>query len=420
VGEVLARLAADAAAVAAAPVYPLTDVELLALVAGLEAAERMLVAAKLAAVREVDGRGLAVARGASCTAVWLREALGVSIPAARRLQGLAADLDGLAVVREALAGGAISVEQARAVADSVHELPGQVGPDLVGKAAVALVDAAAEFDPVQLRRLGARILAHVAPQIADEVDRRRLERDERAAVAGRGFTLACDGHGGLRLSGRLDAEAAAVVTAALDPLCPPGGLAPAGIPDPRSPAQRRADALVEVCRLALTSGELPVNGGDRPQLVLTVAYDVLAGQLSAGTLDTGARLSAAAVRRLACDARLLPAILDGAGVPLDVGRDRRLIGGPLRRALTLRDGGCAFPGCDRPPRWCDGHHITHWADGGTTALTNAVLLCAHHHRLIHAGHWQLHIAADGLPTFTPPAWIDPHQRPRRNQYHRRN
>jgi hypothetical protein len=418
--EVLARLSADAAAVAAAPVYQLTDVELLALVAGLEAAERMLVAAKLAAVREVDGRGLAVTRGASCTAVWLREALGVSIPAARRLQTLAGDLDRLPVLRDALAGGAVSVEQARAIADSVHDLPRQVGPDLVDKAAVALVDAAAEFDPAQLRRLGARILAHVAPQIADEVDRRRLERDELEAFRGRGFTLAADGHGGMRLWGRLDAEAAAVVTAALDPLCPPGALVPAGTPDERTAQQRRADALVEICRLALNTAALPVNGGDRPQLVVTVPYDVLARQLSAGTLDTGARLTAEAVRRLACDAHLLPAVLDGAGVPLDLGRDRRLISGGLRRALVLRDGGCAFPGCDRPPRWCDGHHLKHWVDGGATALVNAVLLCGHHHRLIHAGHWQVHIAADGLPEFTPPAWIDPDRRPRRNQYHRRN
>lgn len=186
------------------------------------------------------------------------------------------------------------------------------------------------------------------------------------------------------------------------------------------PSQRRADALVEICRLALTAGELPVNGGDRPQLVITVPFDVVAGRLQAGSLDTGARLTPAAVRRLACDAKILPAVLDGAGQPLDLGRDRRLITGPLRRALVLRDRGCAFPGCDRPPRWCDGHHITHWVEGGTTSLTNAVLLCGYHHRLVHAGDWRVQLAADGHPEFTPPAWVDPHRRPRRNQYHRRN
>ncbi|MFF5171282.1 HNH endonuclease signature motif containing protein [Micromonospora sp. NPDC000089] len=85
----------------------------------------------------------------------------------------------------------------------------------------------------------------------------------------------------------------------------------------------------------------------------------------------------------------------------------------------LRDAGCAFPGCDRPPRWCDGHHVRHWADGGETALNNAVLLCGHHHRLIHQGDWTVRIGTDRRPEFLPPAWLDPHQHPRRNHLHRK-
>ena len=135
--------------------------------------------------------------------------------------------------------------------------------------------------------------------------------------------------------------------------------------------------------MVLAGGRLPDNGGDRPQVVVTVPFDPLRRAFGAGVIDTGDRLSADAARRLACDARILPAVLDGAGQPLDLGRERRLFTGPLRRALVLRDGGCAFPGCDRPPRWCDGHHVIHWADGGATSLANAVLLCGHHHRLIH-------------------------------------
>jgi hypothetical protein len=179
--------------------------------------------------------------------------------------------------------------------------------------------------------------------------------------------------------------------------------------------------LVEVCRLVLAGGELPDNGGDRPQVVVTVPFDPLRHAFGAGVVDTGDRLSADTARRLACDARILPAVLDGAGHPLDLGRERRLFTGPLRRALVLRDGGCAFPGCDRPPRWCDGHHVIHWADGGATSLANAVLLCGHHHRLIHdprAG-WAVHLAADARPTFVPPAWLDPRRLPRRNAFHLR-
>jgi Domain of unknown function (DUF222)/HNH endonuclease len=137
-------------------------------------------------------------------------------------------------------------------------------------------------------------------------------------------------------------------------------------------------------------------------------------------LDDASALTAAAVRRLACDAAILPAVLGGQGQVLDVGRQRRTFTGPLRRALVLRDGGCAFPGCDRPARWADGHHIKHWADGGTTCLNNAVLLCGHHHRVIHQDRWQVRInPGDGLPEFVPPADLDPTQQPRRNVYHRR-
>ena len=187
----------------------------------------------------------------------------------------------------------------------------------------------------------------------------------------------------------------------------------------RLAAERRADALVEICRLALGTGDLSEHGGDRPQLVLTIDYHTLAGQLGAGSLDNGATLSPQVVRRLACDARLLPIVLGGTGQPLAVGRERRLITGPLRRALVARDRGCSFPSCDRPPRWTQAHHIQHWTDGGATSLTNSVLVCRFHHGQIHHGGWAVHIAADGHPEFTPPAWIDPHQRPHRNQYHRR-
>jgi hypothetical protein len=122
---------------------------------------------------------------------------------------------------------------------------------------------------------------------------------------------------------------------------------------------------------------------------------------------------------MACDAQILPAVLGADGQVLDLGRARRLITGPLRRALILRDGGCSFPGCDRPARWCDGHHIKAWADGGTTDLTNACLVCAYHHRLLHHSDWQVRLAPDGRPEFIPPSTVDPQRRPRRNLYHRR-
>jgi hypothetical protein len=181
-----------------------------------------------------------------------------------------------------------------------------------------------------------------------------------------------------------------------------------------APAQQRADALVDVCQLALRGGELPAHGGDRPQVQITIPYDVLAGRLDAATLDTGEQLTPATARRLACDANIIPAVLGAAGQVLDVGRTQRLVGGPLRRALSLRDGGCAFPGCDRRPRWTEGHHITHWAAGGPTSLDNTVLLCGYHHRLIHHSDWTVRLDTYGLPEFLPPRWMGRQQAPRRN------
>ena len=189
--------------------------------------------------------------------------------------------------------------------------------------------------------------------------------------------------------------------------------------DDRTAGQRRADALVEVCRLALNAGTLPANGGDRPQLSVTIDFEQLRRQLGGATLDTGERLTSAQARRLACDAQLLPALLGGQGQVLDVGRSRRLINGALRRALVLRDGGCAFPGCDRPPRWTEGHHIQAWFDGGPTSIDNSVLLCGHHHRVIHHTDWTVRLSAAGRPEFIPPAFVDPEQRPRRNVCHHR-
>ncbi|MGC4866182.1 DUF222 domain-containing protein [Micromonospora sp. DT53] len=388
------------------------------LVAALDAAHRLeqrLAAVKLALVRELDGRGTPRAQGASCTTVWLRERLRLTVPAARRLVDLATALDtGNPGIRQALADGAISLDQARVIADTVNTVNTSTDAETADKAVGVLVDWAAQFDPTHLRKLGTRILDHVAPDIADAAAQATLDADARRAARDRHLTLSEQADGRLRLSGILDAETAGLLRATIDPLT-----APSGPDDTRSSGQRRHDALAEVCRLALRTGELPDSGGDSAQIVVTTSYDGLTRRLATGALDIGLELTPDTVRRLACDAAILPAVLGGTGQVLDVGRQRRLITGPLRRALVLRDRGCAFPGCDRPPRWCDAHHIHHWADGGSTNLANAVLLCGHHHRHLHQADWVVRLGDDGHPEFVPPAWLDPEQLPRRNHYHRR-
>ncbi|MGW3855372.1 DUF222 domain-containing protein [Micromonospora arida] len=413
--EELALVDDAVAACVDAPAWPLPEHDL---IAALDAAHRLqhrLAAVTLALIREVDGRGTARTQGASSTAVWLRERLRLTVPAARHLVDLATALDnGNPGIRQALADGAISPDQARVIADTVDTVNTSADAETADKAVGVLVGWASQFDPTQLRKLGTRILDHVAPDIADAAAQAALDADARRATRDRHLTLSEQTDGRLRLTGTLDTETAGLLRAAIDPLS-----APCGPDDQRSAGQRRHDALAEVCRLTLRTGDLPDSGGDSAQIVITTSYDGLTRQLSSGTLDTGLSLTPEAVRRLACDATILPAVLGGAGQALDVGRQRRLISGPLRRALVLRDRGCAFPGCDRPPRWCHAHHIHHWADGGPTSLANAVLLCGHHHRHLHHSDWTVRVGSDGHPEFVPPAWLDPEQLPRRNHYHRR-
>ena len=390
--------------------WALSDAELIARIDECHARELRAFAEKAAAVAEFEGRGLARQQGASSTTSWLRGRFRLSSTTCHRLVELAKALVRVAPqTREALGEGRVNAEQAQVIASAVAALPAEAGPEAAVQAEALLVDFADKLDPKGLRIAGAHILGYIAPDLAEQHERRQLENAEKRAYQQRHVTMSPDGTGGVRLRGLLDQQAAAVVSAALDPLS-----RRAGSLDDRTPGQRRADALVDVCQLALDTETLPAHGGDRPGMVVTLNYDILQRAVQAGTLDTGERLSPETVRRIACDAKVIPAVLGGQGQVLDVGRERRLFTGPLRRALVIRDGGCAFPGCDRPPKYCHAHHPKSWLDGGTTCLANGVLLCHFHHIVIHSGEWIVSIATDGIPEFTPPPWIDQHQRPRRN------
>ena len=158
-----------------------------------------------------------------------------------------------------------------------------------------------------------------------------------------------------------------------------------------------------------------MQGGERPHVTITMNWDAITGMISNASFDSGAMISPAQARKFLCDAQIIPMILGSKSEVLDVGRASRTFPAHLRRALVARDRGCAWPGCDRPPDWCDGHHINFWErDFGRTCLDNGCLLCRHHHTEIHKEEWVIRMAADGLPEFIPPRWIDPQQKPRRN------
>jgi hypothetical protein len=111
--------------------------------------------------------------------------------------------------------------------------------------------------------------------------------------------------------------------------------------------------------------------------------------------------------------------MNGASQVLDLGRAQRTWTGPARRAVVLRDRGCVFPDCDKPPAWCDIHHIKFFSHGGTTDLGNAAMLCGFHHYLIHHSDWTIGLDQYGLPVVIPPVWVDQSRMPRRNAYWQR-
>ena len=159
-------------------------------------------------------------------------------------------------------------------------------------------------------------------------------------------------------------------------------------------------------------------------MVVTLDYDTLLRDAAgAGLIGDGEPLSAGDLRRLCCEADLLPAVLGGPSAILDVGRDCRLVTPDIRAALVLRDGGCVFPGCNARPTECEAHHLIPWWKGGPTALWNLVLLCHHHHGLLEPARyatrdqWEIRIAADGAPETIPPRRYDPDRKPLRHARH---
>ena len=185
---------------------------------------------------------------------------------------------------------------------------------------------------------------------------------------------------------------------------------------PRLPATAAAfedgrigQALADLCAQVLTYGEIPDRGGHRPHLNVIIRLEDLQQRARAAMLDFGGTLTPESLRMLACDAGVVPVVMNGPGQPLDVGRLTRVIPDGIRRAVAARDGGCAR--CGRPPSWCEIHHVLEWENNGPTRIDNCVMLCRPCHRLIHHSDWQVRMDG-GRPEFIPPGWIDIDRKPR--------
>ncbi|SDT36908.1 protein of unknown function [Microlunatus soli] len=346
----------------------------------------------------------------------------------RALVRLADQLERFPLIAAAIDSADLTVEQATAICTSLKNLPATADPVEVEGLQVELIIRAAEFHADALRRLTNRLIEQLEPDTVDERLGAQLDAEERRARRDRYLTWRHGAHGSINFHGRLPAVAGEAFIGQLDAYekqARAKGLDHRIDPDTEVPtlAQRRADALTAMIDDLARRQLAPSVHGDRPRVVIVIDYEHLLAGLRSGGVILGSEetVTPGEARRLACGADLLPAVFGGPSTVLDLGRRVRLFTGALRQALTLRDGGCVFPGCDVPPIRCEGHHLTPWWDGGETNLSNGVLLCAHHHHLVEpdptappGSRWTIRLDHRGLPEVIPPIRIDPRQRPRQH------
>ncbi|MFI9383591.1 DUF222 domain-containing protein [Kutzneria sp. NPDC052558] len=254
------------------------------------------------------------------------------------------------------------------------------------KVEAALVRYAATLDLGQFKDVAQRILV-----LLDQDG--KAPDDRESAQPKRTLTIRKRRNGG-DIDGFLDLESLALLEALISPLAKP-----TSAEDPRTTAERQGDALVEILELAAGCKDLPEEGGEKPHIALTMSWTDFQEQRGTAELAGMGPLNAASVRRIACDSTILRVVLGARSEVLDIGRASRTIPNAIRRALIIRDKGCAFPGCGRKPRQCHAHHVVEWADGGPTSLDNLVLLCSACHRLVHHSDWTVEIN-EGLPVFS--------------------
>ncbi len=448
------------------PAWAMTGPELLTELDTLHLALSRLQTRRLEVLAALDQAGHARDLGArdTCELIALRHRLDPT-HVRRDLRHATALADHPAVTA-ALADGDLHPGQAQVIIETLERLPATVPPDHVVVAETEMVTAAHTLGPRDLRRLGRAVTDRLdtdGPEPDEHTAHTRQDFWLSPTTIGAASAV--------RFGGLLANENAELLHTLIDAAAKPR-TTPAGEPDPRTIGQRRADALTTVLRAAAaTGGEIPSHGGIKPHLTVTIPLAALTtatpldgnatpadpaptgtaptdpaptGTVSTGTIDTGAvpdrsalagtaptpaaltrldlsdrrqdtgqlifgnGLSAGTVRRIACDAAIIPLVLGTNSEPLDVGREHRLVTPAIRRALITRDRGCIIPGCGAPPGHTDAHHLVHWADGGETSLDNLVLACPPHHRAIHHGTWIVAIV-DGQVYVTRPDWTEPHR-----------
>jgi hypothetical protein len=356
----------------------------------------------------------------------------------------AADVDAAeSPVHAAPAAWRVHPAQAEAIVSILEQVPATVPAENIEFAEQQLIDLAATHTPSELRKAG--------QTIRDILDPDGPEPDEKAAYTRESLTLKTADRG-ITFRGYLANENAELFRTLIHAHAKPHKTIDGEL-DPRPRDKRQADALTTILTTATntainTAGTssrtsppadhgdalpfpsdqpadrepaVPEQGGSvgpvaetdfvaghgpKAHISVTIDFNALAAATAnaTGNLVFGDNLSAATVRRLACDAEILPIVLGSKSQPLDVGTGQRLVTRPMRRALNARDRGCVV--CGAPPIQCEAHHVVPWLSGGITAVSNLALLCKRHHLDLHSGHWQIRIL-DGVVHVTRPTWADP-------------
>ena len=351
------------------------------------------VEAQLAAVvGEAKSRGLGLGQGWGAVD-WARmraPGLGARLLADLDRVAGATDEARLAEVREAVAMGAdpeategLSVAKAAMLVRFHQGVRGLADPTQLEDSTRELLRAARGHDGMP-----EKVLAIAVRRTADLMRPDRLvEHEAQIRRAHRSLDKGNGPLGMWRYTMLLDDEGAAIVDAAVDALAAPQSDPQTGEQDPRTPAARRADALVELVQRAVSAPD-GVPRQAKTSLVVTIGLAELRQTCrGAGLILSGESLSIETVRRLACDAQVIPAVLGSPGEVLEQGRAERLFNRAQIRHLWLRDRCCSFPGCTKPATWCDAHHLIHWADGGPSDTDHGALLCQRHHTVVHTNRY---------------------------------
>ena len=298
-----------------------------------------------------------------------------------------------------------------AVGEAIHRLPesikalseGEIGFAHVASMArtaealgdrfdeAALIDKACESSPGKFY--------YVCTHYRHAADAKRYAEEQAELVQCRRLKMSTTSDGALLLSGVFDSEGGAALRTALEPLA-----RKSGAHDHRERDHRIADALVELSIHALDTGFIPQQGSQRTHLMVTASLETLRGLPGAAAADMELSLpiSSRTVERLACDASITRIVLGSDSMVIDVGRAKRVVSGPARKALNARDGHCTWPGCERPATWSSAHHLVHWIHGGTNDPDNLALLCYRHPWMVHEGSWQLVRGEEGRMLAIPP------------------